>query len=82
VHGTQTHASISDQVPSVNASVKMAWVLWRMERDLRLSHQPHEMVRRTNCHAWGQGRRRSRIRRAPWSRGVRRRRAARSGDDT
>lgn len=38
VYGTQMHSSLSDQIPSVNASVKMAWVLWRMARDLKLSY--------------------------------------------
>ncbi|MGQ9584267.1 MAG: M20 family metallopeptidase [Anaerolineae bacterium] len=41
VYGTQIHSSLSDQVPSVNASVKMAWVLWRMARDLKLHFEPH-----------------------------------------
>jgi len=41
VYGTQMHSSISDQFPSVNASVKMAWVLWRMAQDLELCHEPH-----------------------------------------
>jgi acetylornithine deacetylase/succinyl-diaminopimelate desuccinylase-like protein len=41
VYGTQMHSSISDQFPSVNASVKMAWVLWRMARDLKLHYESH-----------------------------------------
>ncbi|MDP2953252.1 MAG: M20/M25/M40 family metallo-hydrolase, partial [Chloroflexota bacterium] len=41
VYGTQMHSSISDQFPSVNASVKMGWVLWRMARDLKLRYEPH-----------------------------------------
>jgi acetylornithine deacetylase len=35
------HSSICDVVPSVNASAKMAHVLTRMERDLRIRHEPH-----------------------------------------
>jgi acetylornithine deacetylase/succinyl-diaminopimelate desuccinylase-like protein len=41
VFGTQMHSSLSDQFPSVNASVKMAWVLWRMAQDLQLDFEPH-----------------------------------------
>jgi acetylornithine deacetylase/succinyl-diaminopimelate desuccinylase-like protein len=38
IYGDPMHASIADQFDSVNASVKMAWVLWRMAHDLRLNH--------------------------------------------
>jgi acetylornithine deacetylase/succinyl-diaminopimelate desuccinylase-like protein len=41
VFGTQMHSSISDLLPSVNASVKMAWVLWRMATDLKLRYDAH-----------------------------------------
>jgi acetylornithine deacetylase/succinyl-diaminopimelate desuccinylase-like protein len=41
VYGTQMHSSISDRLTSVNASVKMGWVLWRMARDLKVRYEPH-----------------------------------------
>jgi acetylornithine deacetylase/succinyl-diaminopimelate desuccinylase-like protein len=44
VHGSQTHASISDQKPAVNASVKMGWVLWRFARDFDLPCHPHRLA--------------------------------------
>jgi acetylornithine deacetylase/succinyl-diaminopimelate desuccinylase-like protein len=35
VHGTQLHSSISDQLPTVNATLKMAELALRMQRELR-----------------------------------------------
>ena len=35
VYGTQMHSSLSNALPSVNASAKMAHVLWRMHGELR-----------------------------------------------
>jgi acetylornithine deacetylase/succinyl-diaminopimelate desuccinylase-like protein len=45
VRGTQMHSSVAGLLPAVNASAKMAHVLWRMEREL----QPRIQCPR---HAW------------------------------
>lgn len=43
VRGTQMHSSLSRQLPSVNASVKAAELMVRMQDELRFEHQPHAL---------------------------------------
>ena len=43
VYGTQMHSSLSDRFPSVNASLKLAELMLRMSRDLKLNFAPHPL---------------------------------------
>ena len=43
VYGTQMHSSLSDRLPSVNASLKLAELMLRMSRDLKLNFTPHPL---------------------------------------
>jgi acetylornithine deacetylase len=43
VYGTQMHSSLSDRFPSVNASLKLAELILRMNRDLKLNFNPHPL---------------------------------------
>ena len=43
VYGTQMHSSLSDRLPSVNASLKLAELMIRMSRDLKLTFNPHPL---------------------------------------
>src|SRR5437867_4171274 len=43
VYGTQMHSSLTDRLPASNANFKLAEVLTRMHRDLRLTFSPHAL---------------------------------------
>jgi acetylornithine deacetylase len=43
VYGTQMHSSLSDRFPSVNASLKLAELILRMNRDLKLNFTPYPL---------------------------------------
>ncbi len=43
VTGTQMHSGLSDYFPSVNASLKLADLMLRMSRDLKLQHSPYSL---------------------------------------
>jgi acetylornithine deacetylase len=43
VYGTQMHSSLTDRLPARNANLKMAEILTRMQRDLRLTFAPHPL---------------------------------------
>lgn len=44
VYGTQMHSSINDLVPSVNASIKMAQLLVKMNSDLKFNYPLHPLI--------------------------------------
>jgi acetylornithine deacetylase/succinyl-diaminopimelate desuccinylase-like protein len=43
VHGTQMHSSLSDRLPSVNASLKAAELMLRMSREFKIHFTPHPL---------------------------------------
>jgi len=43
VHGTQMHSSLSDRLPSVNASLKAAELMLRMSREFKVHFIPHPL---------------------------------------
>jgi acetylornithine deacetylase len=45
VHGTQMHSSLTDRLPAINANLKLAEVVSRLKRDLKLTFSPHALCR-------------------------------------
>jgi acetylornithine deacetylase len=43
VYGTQMHSSLSDRLPSVNASLKLAELMVRMSKEFKINFTPHPL---------------------------------------